>query len=64
MQRSGFPEAYADHEEDGRALASALTGNSPRAFTCVVRRRRTCRRGADDDDGLTRARRRRPYDVT
>ncbi len=29
VQRSGFPEAYADHEADARALASALTGNSP-----------------------------------
>ncbi len=40
VQRSAFPEAYAEHEADARALASALTGNSPRAFTCVV-----------DDDG-------------
>ena len=36
VQRSAFPDAYADHEADARALASALTGNSPRAFTCVV----------------------------
>jgi hypothetical protein len=36
VQRSAFPEAYADHEADARALASALTGNSPRAFSCVV----------------------------
>ena len=34
VQRSGFPDAYADHEADARALASALTGNSPRAFSC------------------------------
>ncbi len=40
VQRSAFPAAYAEHEPDARALASALTGNSPRAFTCVV-----------DDDG-------------
>ena len=40
VQRSAFPEAYAEHEADARVLASALTGNSPRAFTCVV-----------DDDG-------------
>ena len=32
VQRSGFPEAYADHEQDGRVLASALTGNSRAAF--------------------------------
>jgi hypothetical protein len=34
VQRSAFPDAYADHEADARALASALTGNSPRAFWC------------------------------
>ena len=27
VQRSAFPDAYADHEADARALASALTGN-------------------------------------
>lgn len=27
VQRSGFPQAYADHEEEGRLWASALTGN-------------------------------------
>ncbi len=38
VQRSGFPEAYEDHAEDARVLASALTGYSPGgAFTCVVR---------------------------
>jgi len=36
VQRSGFPEAYEDHAEDARALASALTGYSPAQFTCVV----------------------------
>lgn len=34
VQRSGFPDAYADHEADARVLASALTGNSPAAFSC------------------------------
>lgn len=34
VQRSAFPDAYADHEADARAIASALTGNSPRAFWC------------------------------
>lgn len=38
VQRSGFPEAYEDHAEDARALASALTGYSPGGrFSCVVR---------------------------
>ena len=37
VQRSGFPLAYAAHEDDARALASALTGNSPDGqFTCTV----------------------------
>jgi hypothetical protein len=34
VQRSGFPEAYAVYEADARALASALTGFSPAAFSC------------------------------
>jgi hypothetical protein len=36
VQRSAYPDAYADHERDGRALASALTGNSPGALWCDV----------------------------
>ena len=36
VQRSAYPDAYADHEEDARALASALTGNSPRGLWCDV----------------------------
>jgi len=36
VQRSGFPDAYADHEADARVLASALTGNSPGAFSCRI----------------------------
>ena len=36
VQRSAFPTAYADHEDDARALASALTGNSPEALVCSV----------------------------
>ncbi len=36
VQRSGFPEAYEEHAEGARALASALTGWSPGRFTCVV----------------------------
>ncbi len=34
VQRSAFPDAYADHEPEGRAFASALTGHSPAALTC------------------------------
>jgi hypothetical protein len=36
VQRSAFPDAYAEHEADGRAIASALSGYSPAAFSCVV----------------------------
>jgi hypothetical protein len=36
VQRSGFPDAYADHEADARAIASALTGHSAGDFTCEV----------------------------
>ena len=49
VQRSGFPDAYADHEQDARVLASALTGNSRAAFWCTV--------DDDRDDGLPRPRR-------
>ena len=34
VQRSGFPEAYADHEAEGRALASSLYGLSPASLVC------------------------------
>ncbi|NIZ91350.1 hypothetical protein F1544_10090 [Kineosporiaceae bacterium B12] len=34
VQRSGFPLAYGDHEQEGRLVASALTGYTPGGFTC------------------------------
>lgn len=34
VQRSGYPEAYRDHEGQGRVLASTLTGYSPAGLTC------------------------------
>ncbi len=37
VQRSAFPNAYSDHEDDARILASALSGNSAAAFTCNTR---------------------------
>ncbi|WP_344245506.1 hypothetical protein [Isoptericola hypogeus] len=43
VQRSGFPDAYAQHETRARAWASALTGHSPGALTC------TLPQAADDD---------------
>jgi len=37
VQRSAFPDAYADHEPEGRAMASTLSGYSPGGFNCVLR---------------------------
>ncbi|MDR2973133.1 MAG: hypothetical protein LBV00_00255 [Propionibacteriaceae bacterium] len=37
VQRSGYPDAYDQHIEKARMLASALTGQSPAAWSCVVR---------------------------
>jgi hypothetical protein len=36
VQRSAFPEAYAQHEEEARVLASALSGYSAAALTCSL----------------------------
>jgi hypothetical protein len=53
VQRSGFPDAYADHEPDARALASALTGNSRAAFGCDVDGDAEAVDSALTDTGLT-----------
>ncbi|MGN6634600.1 MAG: hypothetical protein ACTHJ6_03925 [Oryzihumus sp.] len=34
VQKSAFPEAYADHEREGRVLASTLAGHSPGGLGC------------------------------
>lgn len=36
VQKSGYPGAYARHEADATALAEALTGRAPAAFSCTV----------------------------
>ncbi|RLV55811.1 hypothetical protein D9V41_10170 [Aeromicrobium phragmitis] len=36
VQRSAYPEAYADHEPFARALASAQRGHSPASFACHI----------------------------
>jgi hypothetical protein len=36
VQRSGFPDAYAQHETRARAWASGLTGHSPGTVTCEL----------------------------
>lgn len=42
VQRSGHPEAYRDHETEGRLYASALTGQSGANLVCIL----------DDVDGV------------
>ncbi|MFF2848741.1 hypothetical protein ACFVT5_20805 [Streptomyces sp. NPDC058001] len=37
VQRSGFPDAYAQHEDASAALASALGGGKGAALNCTVR---------------------------
>ena len=56
VQRSGFPEAYQDHADDARALASALTGYSPGGkFSCVVDEPTSTATGADVVDLVKKA---------
>ena len=37
VQKSGVPDGYRKHEDSAKAWASALTGHSPAALTCVDR---------------------------
>lgn len=34
VQRSAYPEAYADHEDEARLMASALVGQTPAGVAC------------------------------
>lgn len=52
VQRSAYPDAYADHEADARVLASALSGNSPAALSCAFRAA-TYEEQVEEPDGLT-----------
>lgn len=52
VQRSAFPDAYADHEADGRAIASAMTGYSRAAFWCTTRGDADAGPDRLDDQGL------------
>lgn len=40
IQISGYPDAYREHEADGRILASVLTGQSPAGLRCLIRDQR------------------------
>jgi len=57
VQHSGYPEAYADHATDGRALASALTGYSEARFSCVVQPRSAAAQRPGKEGLTPRARR-------
>ncbi len=37
VQKSAYPSAYADHEQEGRVLASTLRGHSPAGLGCQLR---------------------------
>jgi hypothetical protein len=37
VQRSAYPQAYAQHEDMGRAFASALSGQSTEALDCILK---------------------------
>lgn len=37
VQRSAYPDAYADHAEDAKVLAAALTGRRAASLSCTVR---------------------------
>ncbi|ELP67918.1 heavy metal transporter [Streptomyces turgidiscabies] len=47
VQRSGYPEAYAKHEQDATLLAAALTGRAAATLTCEGRPETTPAGGTD-----------------
>ncbi|MFF0159206.1 heavy metal transporter [Streptomyces sp. NPDC005263] len=47
VQRSGFPSAYAKHEQDAKILAAALTGQSAATLTCEGRQTATSAAGPE-----------------
>ncbi len=53
VQRSAHPEAYEEHAEGARALASALTGYSAARFSCVADEPSPASAGDLDGEGLT-----------
>jgi len=53
VQRSAYPEAYADHEPEARIYASALTGHSPASLTCVLMAPQDNTQQTPGADGLT-----------
>lgn len=55
VQRSAYPDAYANHEEEARAMASTLTGYTEAGLTCVLKPVETVDPGDPGKDGLTDA---------
>ena len=54
VQRSAYPEAYADHEADARILASALSGEAKGGrFTCTINASDSSESDSLDSAGLT-----------
>ena len=56
VQRSAYPEAYADHEQQGRLLASTLSGHSPGGLGCRLDDASKGRRGRVAEGAEGRAR--------
>jgi hypothetical protein len=53
VQRSATPQAYADHEQEGRILASTLAGHSPGGFGCRLNDAKVSRPAATIATDLT-----------
>jgi len=53
VQRSAYPEAYADHEPEARMIVSPLAGYSPGGWNCVLREDDDLSAQQPGDDGLT-----------
>ena len=52
VQHSGFPDAYAQHEDDATTLAGALTGRLPATLNCTVNGVGAATAGAVSSDGM------------
>ncbi|MHA6762734.1 hypothetical protein [Streptacidiphilus sp. PAMC 29251] len=52
VQHSGYPDAYAQHEDDATTLAATLTGRLPATLNCTVNGVGTAAAGAVGADGL------------
>ncbi|MBT0770422.1 hypothetical protein KIH74_15875 [Kineosporia sp. J2-2] len=53
VQRSAYPEAYADHEPEARMVVSPLAGYSPGGWNCILREDDELTAETPGDNGLT-----------